>query len=149
MGDLTADVVGMTHQGNPTIISFGIGVADTFYKGALVFIDTGTGLAVTDGISDGDVFVGFAVENKVAAIGDFIEVAIDGVWTFTNSKMAIAESGENLIHDNSGDSNNPADLDSATGITEESGIDQFIGTILHTDGVTVTVNLNVIAQFVA
>jgi len=142
MGDLTADVQ-LFHSGTVDFIHVPVLAADTYYKGALVFWDATSGLATTDGIADDDIFIGICAKQQViAAASDLVEVAISGIWEFLNSNAAIAESGEIVFHDNSADSNSPADLDTATGITEESGEDNMVGTMIWTDGTTMRLWLN-------
>lgn len=141
MAVLTADVVGLSHQGNVTIIEFPADAADTYFIGSLVFTQAAGQVLIT-GVVDADTFVGISPKNQViTAAGQMVEVAIDGIWEFPNTNMAIAESGDLLYHDNSADSDNPADLDTYTGLTQESGVDEAVGLVLWTDGTTVKVNL--------
>ena len=143
MADLAANVLGMSHQGNVTIIAFPAAGAGTFYKGQVVMVDAASGKLNFGGFAAGDIFVGFCNEYKVVAAADEeVSVAIDGVWTFTNANIAIAEVGDPVWVDVSADSNNPADLDTSTGITEATG-DSPVGMLLrvHSSG-QVTVNCN-------
>lgn len=131
MADLAANVLGMSHQGNVTIIAFPAEAAGTFYKGQCVCLETTGGKLSLGGFSAHDIFVGFCAEYKVVAAADEeVAVAINGVWTFTNGNVAIAEAGDPIYFDASADSNNPADLDSATGITEADG-DSPVGMLLR------------------
>lgn len=115
--------VKLTSYGVPTSIKVPAGVADTFYQGAILSWLDATTHGVTPVSAAGLRFAGICLETVTgAAIGDEIEIAIDGLWKLP---VAIANGydadGELLYVDASAGSDNPADLLCATAATTDYG----------------------------
>lgn len=136
MAALTAAVLGMTHQGNPTIIGLPASAADTFYKGAILcFVAAGGVSPTVTGIG----FAGICTETIViAAAGDLVEVQIDGVVTFSNTDAVLADAGGLLYSPGATAYDNPADA-----IADAGGTNQLVlGKVLTADTPTVTLELH-------
>jgi hypothetical protein len=110
MAALAADTNGSI-VGTPVIAKFSANAADTFYRGAIVYIDTAGGAQVT--YATGDRPLGISPKNQViAAAADEVEVLIEGlVWLPVGAAVAAADEGELLIADVSATpTDNPADM---------------------------------------
>ena len=126
MAVLAADIIVHT-IGTPIKISLSANAADTYYKGAMVFIDADGGCQVVP--EAGDRFVGLSCKNQVVtAAAQEVEVYCWGLfWVPVGTDIAAADEGELLIQDiDATQSDNIADCVSATDATEAEN-DQIIG----------------------
>lgn len=110
MASLAADV-NVSVLGVPVYGGFSCNAADTFYQGAIVYIDTGGGCQVT--WATGDRPLGICTKQQVTtAASEIVEVLIDGyVWLPVGTAIAAADEGDYLIADVSATpTDNPADM---------------------------------------
>jgi hypothetical protein len=132
MAALTGDAAYCSSVGDTTEVGFSANAADTYYKGALVFIDTGGGVQVVP--AAGDMCIGISPSQQViAAASDEVQVLVRGlVWLPVGSGIAAADEGDMLIMDISAtQSDNPADCISAGDATGLAANDIAIGRILR------------------
>lgn len=134
MAVLAADI-NVAAVGVPRIAGgFSANAADTYFKGSIVWIDTGGGVQVT--AAAGDRVLGVSTKNQViAAVGDPVEVAVDGLFWFYSvpSGIAAADEGAFLLFDADGTlSDNIADTDSTEAITEAAN-DCIVGRLLKVE----------------
>jgi hypothetical protein len=130
MAVLSQDV-NMSTLGTPVKIPLSGNVADTYYRGAMVFCDTGGGAQVLP--ATGDRFVGISAKNQtVVSAGDVVEVYCSGVfWVPVGTNISAADEGELLLQDISAtQSDNFDDTVSFADITPAAN-DQVIGRILR------------------
>lgn len=141
MAALTADVLGMFHQGNPDIVAL-LTTAGTFFKGSLVSFDISNGTVINGvnaALAAGDIFAGVVAVGKTTVAGDlFLEVVIGGIFHFRAGVPAITDVGLDVaMIDLSGNSDNPADILVEAGAAAG---DIPIGRLLWSDGDNVIVN---------
>ena len=115
--------------GASTITGFAVNVADTYYRGAIVYVDTGGGSQVVP--VAGDRCLGISPKKQVLATTDLAEVLVSGViWLPVGTAVEAEDEGDLLILDISAtQSDNPSDLVSA-GDTTLGADDVAVGTIL-------------------
>ncbi len=131
MSALAADVGGAT-SGISLTVPLKANAADTYYRGSIVYIDTGGGAQLT--VAAGDRVAGISTEQKTVAVGDLVEVLIFGaVWLPVGTNVAAADEGEYLVNDGATDSDNPADMVSFGDITPAAN-DAIVGKILRVEG---------------
>lgn len=124
--DLNVSAVGVN-----ICVPMSANAADTFYKGAVVFIDASGGVQVT--WSAGDRPIGISPKQQITtAAGDLVEVCVFGVfWVPAITGIAAADEGNTLIFDtNAPPTDNIDDADSSEGITEAAG-DMRVGRVLR------------------
>lgn len=116
--------------GNPCIVKLTANAADTYYKGAIVYVDTGGGAQVT--YAAGDRPVGISTKEQTVSAGDSVEVMVDGfAWLPIGTNIAAADEGELLVNDANGaggNTDNPADMEAAGDITPAAN-DACVGVI--------------------
>jgi len=96
MAAMTADV-NVETIGNIVTMTYSANAADTFYRGACVWIDTGGGAQCT--AAAGDVPIGISLKNQViAAIGDPVEVMIQGIVALPTG-LAVTDEGGRIGFD--------------------------------------------------
>ncbi len=96
MAAMSADV-NVETQGNIETFGFSANAADTFFRGAVVWIDTGGGAQAT--AAAGDVPVGIILKNQViASAGDEVEVMIRGLVGLPTS-LAVTDEGGRIGFD--------------------------------------------------
>ena len=110
---------------------FSANAADTFYRGAVVFVDTAGGVQVT--AAAGDRCKGVVLKQQViAAVGDQVEVMIRGIVAFpAKAAVVAADEGSNMLLDASATlTDNIADacFDSNEALTEAAN-DTVLGRI--------------------
>ncbi len=105
--------------------------ADTYYRGAVVFIDTGGGAQVTAAAADA--VAGICPRQQTVAAGDLVEVIVHGaVWIPTPSGVAsAAEENLALMMPIGAATDNPADADSSAIGAGLQANDMLIGRILR------------------
>lgn len=132
MAALSADVH-IPHKGTPTKISLPATGADTFYAGALVFIDVSnnTGQVQVASLAATDVLAGICAKQvTTTAAGDLVEVYIDGVHALPLSAVAATDVGSFAVCDINGTwTDNPADVVAAVDITLATN-DVLVGPII-------------------
>lgn len=133
MAALAADI-NIETLGDVVIGTFSANGADTFYQGALVYIDAGGGVQVVPAGTDR--FLGISIKKQViAAATDEVEVLIDGyVWVPVGTGIAAEDEGDPLIMDiTAATTDNVADCVSAQpeGDTVLGADDIYIGRILR------------------
>jgi len=100
--------VEIAHIGNPNVFSFVADANDAYYRGALVFIDTGGNVVVGPGA--GDKLAGICRKTNTAVLaGENVEVYIDGVFEVPCSSIAVTDEGSALFIDAAAFSDNTAD----------------------------------------
>ncbi len=103
--------------------------ADTYYRGACVYIDNAGGCQVTG--ASGDVIGGICPREQTVAAGDLVEVIVSGcVWLPLTSNLAATDEGLMLHMDVAGLTDNPDDADSTAG-NAAAAADVSIGRILR------------------
>lgn len=124
--DVNASTVGPT-----TTIKMLSNGADTYYRGALLYQDAATG-GVQPTWGSGDIAVGFSPTNQVTtASGEEVAVVIQGaIWLPVGTALAVDDEGDYLMNDGPANTDNPADLESASDLTLADG-DMYIGRILR------------------
>lgn len=132
MAALTADVH-IPHKGTPTKIELPATGADTFYAGALVWLDVSnnTGQVQVASIAAGDVVVGICAEQTVTtAAADLVPIYVDGVWALAVSATAATDVGAYACFDIDGTAtDNEADAVNSADITLAAN-DVLLGTII-------------------
>ena len=109
MAALAADI-NVSTVGTPTLYKFAANGADTYYRGAIVFIDTGGGVQVVP--AAGDLPLGISTKQQViAAAADLVEVMVEGwAWLPIGTGVAADDEGTRLTLDISAtQSDNAAD----------------------------------------
>jgi len=130
MAALSADVRCRIVGNNYIVDGFSANAADTFYKGAVVWIDAAGGVQAT--VADGDRILGISPKQQViAAAGDLVEVVVFGlVWLPVGTNITAADEGSVCCNDASASqTDNPADLYAASAITLEAAKDSALGVI--------------------
>jgi len=130
MAALTADVH-IPHLGpSPDKLSFPATGADTFFAGALVWLDisNNTGQVQVASIADGDIIAGICAKQvTTTAAGDLVELYINGTWALAVGSMVATDIGSAVVSDISGTiTDNEADLVAAVDITIGAG-DVLVG----------------------
>jgi hypothetical protein len=112
----------MPHTANAT---------DIYYRGAVVYIDTGGGVQVTWGAGDRPIGI-YAGQQATVTAGDEVEVVIFGLMVFPSiTGIAAADEGNTLIMDTDAPpTDNIDDADSTEGIVEAAG-DLRVGRIMR------------------
>jgi hypothetical protein len=115
MAALSADL-NVETVGNIETFTFSANAADTFYRGAVVWVDTGGGAQAT--AAAGDVPVGICLKNQViAAAGDPVEVCIRGLVGLPTA-LAVTDEGGRIGYDvGTAITDNVADAVMLSGIT--------------------------------
>lgn len=130
MAALAADVnchaVGKTRN-----VQLSCNAADTFYRGAIAFTDTGGGVQVTWAAGDRPIGV-VPYQQTTTAASQEVEVITEGlVWLPVGTNVAAADEGDLLLLDADGTTtDNPADLVAAGDITIAAG-DMVVGRIVR------------------
>jgi len=140
MAVLAADANAET-VGTPTKISLSANGADVFYRGAVVFIDTGGGAQVVP--AAGDRVAGLCCQQQTTtAAGDEVEVYSEGLfWLPVGTNITAADEGELLILDiGTTQSDNPGDFVSA-GDTTLAANDAAVGVIKRVTSTQMLVEL--------
>ena len=134
MAALTADLH-MDSVGNPVKVALNSGVADTYFKGAMVFaLAAGS---ITPVAAASLPFLGIVAEQVVAAIGDEVDVFIDGYFWMAFVTPAVGNEGEVLCMAADGTlSDNVADATPVSDITPVLAGDILIGKIIRVNGTT-------------
>lgn len=128
MAALSADILARP-QGSVHMRSGLANAADTYYRGAIVYIDTGGGVQVT--AAAGDRPIGICTRKQVVSAGDRVEFVWFGVIRLPlGSGIAAADEGDLLVNDGPTDTDNPADMVAAGDITPAAN-DACIGKILE------------------
>ena len=117
--------------GHATKCSFSANGADTFYRGAVLYADTGGGVQLVP--AAGDQIVGIVAQQvTTTAAGDEVEAYVDGVfWMPVGTNITAADEGTRIVNDmDSTQSDNVADFVSQADITVVAN-DQSLGYILR------------------
>ena len=117
--------------GNYISIPMSANAADTFYQGAVVFVDNAGGVQVTWAASDRP--IGISPKKQVTTgAGDLVEVVIFGCIAFPSiTGVAAADEGNTLVFDaDTPPTDNIDDADSSEGTTEAAG-DMRVGRIMR------------------
>ena len=131
MAVLAADV-NISAVGDTRNTQFSANGADTYFKGAIVYSDTGGGLQALPAAGDRCVGV-IPYKQVVTAAGDEVEVIVEGlIWMpIGTANISAADEGDILCCDISGTlSDNPGDMVSAIDITIAAN-DIAVGRILR------------------
>lgn len=141
MAALAADV-NCSAVGKYSSTQFSANGADTFYRGAIVFCDTGGGLQAVPAAGDRVIGV-IPYQQTTTASGDEVEVVVKGqVWLPVGTNIAAADEGELLALDiGSTQSDNPADFVSLGDITPANN-DAIVGTILRVTSTEMLIDLD-------
>lgn len=141
MAALAADVQCST-AGKTTNVQLSCNAADTFYKGAIVFVDTGGGAQVTWAAGDRPVGI-CPYKQTTTAASQEVEVIVEGlVWLPLGTNIAAADEGDLLLLDADGTTtDNPGDMVAAGDITIAAG-DMVIGRIVRVTSSAMLVNIN-------
>lgn len=129
MAALANDINISTYGTAVITVPLSANAADTYYRGAVVWTDTGGGCQVT--AAAGDRVAGICpYQQVIATAGDPVEVIIFGCVVFPSiTGVAAADEGNNLIFDADGTlSDNIDDADSTEGTTEAAN-DACVGRI--------------------
>lgn len=135
MAALTADTE-IPHGAGARFMTLKAVGADVFYKGALVVYDLATGFIQVPQAGDAaDEFAGFVAEQTTTtAQGDEVLVMTEGEALIAYGTTALqADEGDLLFRDLTADSDNPADLLSAT---YAASADLAIGRIIRFESAT-------------
>jgi len=129
MGVLTADL-NVSGVGPQITLPFVANAADTYYRGAIVWIDTAGGVQVTWGA--GDRAIGYSPKKQTPAVGDLVEVVVFGAaWFPAITGVAAGDEGNTIVFDaDTPPTDNIDDADSGEGITEAAG-DIRVGRIMR------------------
>jgi hypothetical protein len=129
---LAADVL-CSSYGVPIKVGLSANGADTFYRGALVHVDTGGGVQSVP--AAGDRCIGISPEKQVTkTAGDTVQVIVDGlVWLPIGSGISVADEGDFLVMDISAQlTDNPTECKALADITPVQN-DCVIGQILKVE----------------
>lgn len=140
MGALTGDVY-VTTIGAADRAGFSANGADTFYKGALVFIDTNGGVQSVP--AAGDRCLGVSAFKQVTTVaGQEIEVFFEGLfWVPLGSGITAADEGDYLMMTAAGTlSDNFADTVSATDVPIDVN-DLIIGQIVRVKAASMLIGI--------
>jgi len=134
MAALTADVQ-VPHGANYRVMTLKCVGADTFYAGAIVVYDAATGFMQNPTGSAADEFAGIVAEQTTTtAQGDEVLVMTEGEALIAYGTTALqADEGDLLFRDITANSDNPADLLSAT---YAASADVAIGRIIRFESAT-------------
>jgi len=140
MAVLAADV-NISAVGDTRNTQFSANGADTYFKGAIVYSDTGGGLQALPAAGDRCVGV-IPYKQVVTAASDEVEVIVEGlVWMPLGTNITAADEGDILCCDISGTlSDNPADMVSAIDITIAEN-DIAVGRILRVTSTRMLIGL--------
>ena len=140
MAVLAADI-NISAVGNTRNTQFSANGADTYYKGAVVFIDTGGGLQALPAAGDRCAGV-IPYQQTVTAASDEVEVIVEGlVWMPLGLNITAANEGGILFVNMDGTlSDNVADMPSAIDITIAEN-DIAIGRILRVTSTRMLIGL--------
>jgi hypothetical protein len=129
MAALAADVNCST-VGHVITAPFSNNVADIYYRGSIVYIDTAGGAQVVP--AAGDMAIGISPKKQDVAAGAIVDVLIFGlVWLPLGSNIAAADEGDIAMLDISAiQSDNPADLVAQGDITLAAN-DVSVGRIMR------------------
>ncbi len=119
--------------------------ADTYFRGAVVYIDTDGGCQVA---ADGsDLIVGICPREQTVAAGGLVEVIVSGcVWLPLTSNLAASDEGLMLHMDVGGLTDNPDDADSTAGNAAAAG-DVSIGRILRFTATQTLIRLEPLKEY--
>jgi hypothetical protein len=120
--------------GPVTITPHSANAADTYFRGAIVFIDVDGGVQVTNATDAADRCLGISPKQQSpTAAGDIVQVITCGnVWLPVGTNIAAADEGDFAVGDDSGTiTDNPGDIVAAGDITPEAGLDTCLGKILR------------------
>ena len=133
MAVLAADI-NVSTFGTPTKLSFSANVADTYFKGAVVFIDDAGGVQVVP--AAGDRCAGIASKNQViATAADEVEVYVDGYFEMPlGTNIAAADEGNFIGLD--------------IGTTQSDNIADFVSLEIAADDVAIAVNDCVLGRII-
>lgn len=130
MAALTGDI-NCTTLGTPDKATFSANGADTFHRGAIVWIDTGGGVQSVP--AAGDRVLGISCRKQVTtAAGQEVEVYVEGeFWVPVGANITASDEGDYLMADADGTfTDNFSDTVSATDITIAEN-DAVVGQILR------------------
>ena len=129
MALVSADV-NVETEGSIRLFGFSANAADTYFRGAIVWVDTGGGVNAGT-MATGDFPIGVCLKRQViATAGDEVEVCIDGVIGLPTA-LAVTDEGFTLGFDASGTiTDNIADAVLLSGLTLADD-DTILGRLLR------------------
>ena len=140
MAALAADV-NVSFIGSYKSVPLSANAADTYYKGAIVYIDTGGGVQVTAAAGDRPVGI-VPYKQVITAAAQSVEVVVDAlVWLPVGTNIAAADEGDYLVNDGPTDTDNPADLVAGLDITAAAN-DAVVGKILKVTSTQMLVSIH-------
>lgn len=131
MAVLSADV-NLSFVGPTRSVGLAVNVADIYYQGSIVFIDTGGGSQVLP--ASADPAVGISPKKQTLATTDLAEVVVEAMcWMPLATGLTASSEGDWLVHDVSAtQSDNPVDMVAGLAITAAAG-DTIIGRIIKVE----------------